>query len=110
MTALALWRAIATGGQPLILDESLSDRGLVEALRAQGFNVRSVRELFRRFGVKDKEIAEFAEAINARVITLDRGNNDPGGFERRAIAIDERARSPQSIKRVLESKGIKPTP
>jgi len=57
-------------GIPLILDENVTARGLPEALRAKGYNVRSVAEIFLgRKGVPDEEIIEVAKAIGARVIT-----------------------------------------
>ncbi len=58
----------AEDGVPIILDENLQARA-AQALRDRGFNVRSVEEVFGRFGVKDPDIIKTAEQIGAKVLT-----------------------------------------
>ena len=56
-------------GVPLILDENVMARGLAEGLRANGYNVRSVVEIFGRTGVADQDIINVANSVGGRVIT-----------------------------------------
>lgn len=61
-------------GTPLILDENVMVKGLADALRAKGYNVRTVEEIFGRrlaqeAGVADAEIAKLARMLEGRVIT-----------------------------------------
>jgi predicted nucleic acid-binding protein len=56
-------------GVPLILDENVMARGLSEGLRAQGYNVRTVTEIFGRTGVADADIINVARSVGGRVIT-----------------------------------------
>src|SRR5690606_34241834 len=56
-------------GVPIILDENIAGRGVAEALRARGFNVRDVFEIFGGGGVPDADIARVAETIGGRVLT-----------------------------------------
>jgi hypothetical protein len=58
----------ADEGVPIILDENLQ-AGAAHVLRERGFNVRTVEEVFGRFGVKDPEIIGYAEQVGARVLT-----------------------------------------
>ncbi|NVJ09683.1 DUF5615 family PIN-like protein [Myxococcus sp. AM001] len=102
------WRArqlagFGTQGTPVILDENIARRGAAEALRDAGFNVRTVREVFGRGDVPDSDILRFAESIDARVLTMDRGRQLDGGFFGRAIQVDGRAAGTASLIRVLES-------
>lgn len=71
---------------PLILDENLAGRGVAEALRAQGYNVRSTVEIFG-VGAKDPAIRSLAEAVGARVVTADRGRQFGQGFGELAIQV-----------------------
>jgi hypothetical protein len=91
-------------GIPLIIDESLEIAlpGTTAALRAHGYNVRSVREIYQAPRVTDPTIFDLAQAIDARVITLDRGRDIGGGFGGRAIVIDGRIRRTETIIRILE--------
>ncbi|WP_223807098.1 RHS repeat-associated core domain-containing protein [Montanilutibacter psychrotolerans] len=88
-------------GQAVILDENLAARGMAEALRSQGFNLRSVQEIFGRGNVLDPRILELARRIDARVLTRDVGRQLDGGFHERAIIVDYRVRSPEQVGRVL---------
>ncbi|HVQ94248.1 MAG TPA: DUF5615 family PIN-like protein [Mycobacteriales bacterium] len=93
----------ADHGAPVILDENLSARGFADALRARGFNLRSVEEVFGRRGILDPDINQYAEQIGARVLTMDRGRQLDGGFGRLAVQVDARAaRSTQALARLLE--------
>ncbi|MCP3139188.1 RHS repeat-associated core domain-containing protein [Pyxidicoccus xibeiensis] len=89
-------------GIPVILDENLDRRGAAEALRAAGFNVRSVQEIFGRGDMTDPDILRLAETIDARVLTADRGRQADGGFFERAIQVDARATGNASLIRLLE--------
>ncbi|WP_438006168.1 RHS repeat-associated core domain-containing protein [Sorangium sp. So ce321] len=80
----------AEHGMPIILDENLAGRGVAEALRAGGYNVRSVVEIFGRNGIKDPAIRQYAESIGARVLTADRGRQIGEGFGQLAIPVSSR--------------------
>jgi hypothetical protein len=87
LRARALQQAgFSTRGAPLILDENLAGRGVADALRAQGYNVRSTIEIFGA-GAKDPAIRSLAETIGARVITADRGRQIGQGFGDLAIQV-----------------------
>jgi hypothetical protein len=89
-------------GVPIILDENLSAKGLAEALRAQGYNVRTVVEIFGQSGIKDPVIRQFAESVGARVLTADRGRQIGEGFGQLAINVSGRVgTSADSIARIL---------
>lgn len=91
LRARALKQAgFADEGAPIILDENLAARGVAEALRKAGFNVRTVAEIFGKNGVKDPVIREFAEAVGARVLTMDRGRQVGEGFGQLAIQVPAR--------------------
>ena len=83
----------------------MSRTGLAEELRAAGYNVRSVREIFGReaIGLPDPEINSGAEQIDSRVLTHDKGEKLGTGFGQRAIRLDDRASSTPSILRLLKS-------
>jgi len=70
----------ADEGVPIILDENLAGRGVAQALRDRGFNVRDVREVFGRGGIADSDILSLADTLNGRVLKLDRGRRLQGGF------------------------------
>ena len=59
----------ADEGTPVILDENIAGRGVAEALRGRGFNVRSVQEAFGRGGIADADITQLAETVGGRVLT-----------------------------------------
>lgn len=91
LSRLSLQKAGFSGkGVPIILDENLAARGMADALRAQGYNVRSVAEVFGQNGVKDPAIRQFAESVGARVLTADRGRQIGEGFGRLAIQVPGR--------------------
>ena len=91
----------ADEGLPIILDENLAGRGVAQALRDKGLNVRDIREIFGQGNVRDSDILSVAETLDARVLTLDRGRQMDGGFFGRAIPADARATSPESLFRIL---------
>ncbi|MCQ4163763.1 DUF5615 family PIN-like protein [Tahibacter harae] len=93
-------------GRPIILDENLSAAGMAGALRARGYNVRSVEEIYGRGGLQDPEILDLARSIDAKVLTRDKGRQIDGGFFEKAIVVDHRIRSPEAVARILEE-GLK---
>lgn len=93
----------AEKGAPIILDENIAGKGVAEALRAEGYNVRSVTEIFGHGGIKDPVIREFAEVTGARVFTADRGRQLGEGFGKLAIQVDARVGSDvKGLTRYLE--------
>jgi Domain of unknown function (DUF5615) len=80
----------AREGVPIILDENLAAKGMADALRMQGYNVRSVAEIFGQNGIKDPVIRAFAETNGARVLTADRGRQIGEGFGQLAIQVPGR--------------------
>jgi hypothetical protein len=56
-------------GRPLILDENVTNQTLLDGLRSRGYNVRSVYEIFGRFGTDDLDIIKLVDALDAKVIT-----------------------------------------
>ena len=93
----------ADEGIPVILDENLAGRGVAQALRDKGFNVRDVREIFGRGDIQDSDILSLAESLNGRVLTLDRGRQLDGGFFGIGIQVDARATSLDSLVLALGS-------
>ena len=88
-------------GIPVILDSNLETKGL-DALRAKGFNVQSVSEIFGK-DVGDPGINDLAETLGARVLTRDRGRQIGEGFGRNTIQVGRRIKSADQIARVLEN-------
>ncbi|MFJ3309638.1 DUF5615 family PIN-like protein [Streptomyces sp. NPDC086549] len=86
-------------GQRIIVDENMSLK-FAEQLRAAGYDARSVSEMGLS-GTKDPQLMQFAENVNARVLTRDRGRQMDGGFGSRAIPIDRRVTSIDGILRIL---------
>ncbi len=93
-------------GRPIILDEDLSAKGMAEALRAKGYNVRSVREIYGTGTTDDEIIYDLAKRVDARVLTRDLGRQPTKGFFERGITVDSRVRTPDEVARVLED-GLK---
>ena len=93
-------------GTRIIVDESIEivNRGAAEALRGAGYDARGVTEIFGKRGVSDAAIRDVADAIDARVLTLDRGRDalSGGGFGKRAIQVDARATSTPSLMRTVK--------
>lgn len=75
---------------------------MAEALRAKGFNVRSVSEIFGK-DVGDQNINSLANSIGARVLTRDRGRQIGEGFGNNAIQVDSRVRGVDGIANFLGS-------
>lgn len=95
----------ARTGTPIVVDSTFGP-GITTGLRAQGYNVRSVAEIFGR-DPKDPAIRALAERIGARVLTLDRGRDGGMGLGRSAIQADQRiANSPAQLARFLRSQGV----
>ncbi|MEH0511674.1 DUF5615 family PIN-like protein [Streptomyces sp. B21-106] len=93
-------RAGFTGnGQRIIVDENMSPK-FAEQLRGAGCDARSVSEMGLN-GTKDPQLMKFAENVNARVLTMDRGRQMDGGFGSRAIPIDRRVASSDGVLRIL---------
>jgi RHS repeat-associated protein len=98
----------AEKGAPIILDENLMGSGVVEELRTAGYNVRSIKEIFGKTGIKDPVIREFAEITGARVLTADRGKQLGEGFGKLAIQVDARVgKDVPTLLRIL-SQVVKP--
>ncbi len=89
-------------GTPIILDTNLEAKGLVDILRVNGFNVRSVSEIFGK-DVGDSAINQLANKIGAKVLTRDRGRQIGQGFGNNAIQVDSRVRNFDDILRILKS-------
>ena len=87
-------------GKPIILDSNLETKGLADALRSQGFNVRSVSEIFGK-DVGDPAINRLANQLGARVLTRDRGRQIGEGFGSNAINVNSRVRGTDGISRIL---------
>ena len=87
----------ADEGVPLIIDSNNSLRGMAEALRARGYNVRMVKEIFGP-DPGDPAIISLAETLGGRVLT-----NNMRHFGRTVgIRIDPRARSVDTWIRLIE--------
>ncbi|MFB8085071.1 DUF5615 family PIN-like protein [Streptomyces sp. NPDC055992] len=100
MRALLAKRAGFTGeGQRIIVDENMSPK-FAGQLRDAGYDARSVSEM-GLLGTKDPELLQFAQQVNARVLTRDRGRQMDGGFGSRAVNIDRRITSIDGILRIL---------
>ncbi|MFB8395187.1 DUF5615 family PIN-like protein [Streptomyces yangpuensis] len=100
MRELLVKEAGFTGnGQRIIVDENMSPKFAAQ-LRDAGYDARSVSEMGLN-GTKDPELMRFAEQVDARVLTRDRGRQMDGGFGSRAIQIDRRITSIDGILRVL---------
>ena len=74
---------------PLIVDNSLgvNPQSVAAALREQGFNARSVKEIFGDKDPRDPAIRSLAERIGGRVIAVDKGATPGEGFSRSAMRI-----------------------
>jgi hypothetical protein len=96
----------SSGGRAVILDENLSTRGMAEALRRQGYNVRSVQEIYGTGTIDDEIIFDLARRIDARVLTRDVGRQPAKGFFELGITVDSRVRTPEGVGRILEE-GLK---
>ena len=92
----------ANKGQPIIVDNSLgaNPQKVAEVLRGQGVNARSVNEIFGE-DPKDPAIRALAENIGGRVVASDRGRDVGGGFGNLAIRVDQRARTPEDVARIV---------
>ncbi|NJO07656.1 MAG: hypothetical protein HC876_20245 [Chloroflexaceae bacterium] len=92
-------------GIPLIVDEStvINVRGVTEALRNRGYNARSIQEIYGQRGIADSTIFDLAEAIDARVVTVDRGRDIGGGFGARSIMVDGRVGQSNTVIRIVET-------
>ncbi len=92
----------SNNGIPIILDRNLEAKGFADALRAKGFNVRSITEIFGK-DPGDVNIDKLAKMIGAKVLTRDRGRQLDGGFGNSAIQVDSRIRSIEGLTRALKS-------
>jgi hypothetical protein len=73
-----------------------------QALRAQlARDMRSSVIKMGLRGIKDPQPLKFAETINARVITQDRGRQKDGGFGGRSILVDQRISTPEGVRRMV---------
>ena len=76
----------ADEGVPVFIDENLAGRGVADALRNRGFNVRTIEEAFGAVGIADSDITKVAEVIGGRVLTRN-ARDFPKGVR---ISVDER--------------------
>jgi RHS repeat-associated protein len=92
------------GGGPLIVDNSLpvNPEAVAEALRSVGYDAASVGELWDR-DPGDPAILCFAEEIDGRVVTSDRGHEPGGGFGARAIRIPGWVRQVDTVVRLVQA-------
>ena len=80
----------------MIIDSNSMRRGMVDQLRARGFNVRTVAEIFGS-DPGDEVIKSLAEKLGGRVLT----NNKKDFGRDIAIRIDPRATSIDTWTRIL---------
>nr|WP_255293198.1 DUF5615 family PIN-like protein [Streptomyces niveus] len=100
MRGLLAKKAGFTGnGQRIIVDENMTPKFAAQ-LRDAGYDARSVSEMGMS-GTKDPELMRFAQQVNARVLTRDRGRQMDGGFGSRAVQVDRRVTSIDGILRIL---------
>jgi RHS repeat-associated protein len=92
----------SSDGQPLIVDNSLpvNPQAVADALREEGYNAQSVREIFGR-DPGDSAIRALADVINGRVVATDVGHDVSGGFADRVIAISGQVRLVDTILRLV---------
>jgi hypothetical protein len=90
-------------GTPLIVDTSLGvhPERLADALRAEGINARSVKEVFGRTKIEDRLIRETAEAVHGRVVASDRGRILGEGFGPEAITVANRVKRIEDVVRLV---------
>ena len=93
----------ADEGVPYIVDNSLGvNPQLVAAgLRANGFNARSVREIFG-LDPGDAAIKGFADKLGGRVIAADKGHQIGGGFGQATLLVDGRVKTVDSVIRLVK--------
>lgn len=93
-----------SGEQPLVVDSSLgvNHNEVAAALRASGYNARSVEEIFGTIRVSDPAIFQLARSINAQVIASDRGRDLTGGFFDLTLHVPNRVRRVESVIRFVE--------
>jgi predicted nucleic acid-binding protein len=88
MTCFVKRRGFSADGTPLIIDSNSMRAGMADALRARGYNVRAVSEIFGT-DPGDPAIAALAEKLGGKVLT-----NNMQDFGRNiVIRIDPRATS-----------------
>ena len=108
LTARIRQAAGFNNGPALIVDESLNVPGgpakVAAELRAAGYNARAVRE-FAPASRSDANILGVADAIDARVIAVDRGRQLAGGFGERTIQIPPQVRTVDDVIRILKAAG-----
>jgi hypothetical protein len=94
----------ANEGMPLIVDNSLgvNPQSVAAALREQGLNARSVKEIFGDKDPRDPAIRSLAERIGGRVIAVDKGATPGEGFSKSAIRIPGQVRTEASVIRLVE--------
>jgi hypothetical protein len=100
-----------TEGTPIIVDPSTGiPAATIVQLRQQGYNIRSVQEIFgsAATGLLDQEINTVAKQIGARVLASDRGRVLGEGFPELGITIRQALREPGTIDRILRDAGITP--
>jgi hypothetical protein len=96
-------------GVPIIVDESLNIPGgpakVAAELRAAGYNARAVRE-FAPGSTPDSKILGVADAVNGRVLAVDRGRQLDGGFGSRAVQVPHQIRTVSDVIRILQGAGL----
>ena len=104
-----LHKAGFTGEGPrVIVDSSVGTRGgptrLAQLLRDNGYDAKSVQELFGRDPKTDVPIKTVADVTDAHVLANDKGADLDGGFFERTVRVDGRVRDPATAIRVLENR------
>jgi hypothetical protein len=93
----------AKEGIPIIVDNSIgvNPQKIANELRKQGFNARSVTEIFGN-DPGDANILKLAEAVKGRVLATDRGRNIGGGFGKQSIPVSGKIRQTDTIVRIVK--------
>jgi len=96
---LAQRAGFAGSGSRLIVDENLPS-AWASGLRAAGYDARSVAEMGLK-GSSDQQLGQLADQVGADVLTRDVGHQIEGGFGSKAIQVDSRVRSLETVLRLL---------
>jgi hypothetical protein len=92
----------ADDGARIIIDSNVSVRGLADALRQRGYNVRTVQEISGA-DPGDRVIREVAERLGARVLSNDRGRILGEGFPHLGIFVPQGLRNPDTYARIIDT-------
>ncbi len=98
----------AERGTPVLVDPSSGiPMATINALRAQGFNLRTVDEAFGTGKLLDPVIRQWAERAGVRVLNFDRARDIGGGFGPQGIRlITQGQKDPAAIAKILTENGV----